>query len=431
MARRVGGGILAAMIVSLCAGGIMEPSAHEGFFGISGIIPDKSYLEELRVDCATSGFWIGPEAGYVGSRKEALHTEQMRSFVELGIAPIATFYAGNVNADHAGWAEEIVRYYTTGAGAAEAGAPVVYWEIGDEENGGWGTGCDPEEYARRVSILAPGIRAACPECKIVLGGLLDGPEMGEWALVPYLDRFLDAGGGDWIDVYAFHYFGLACPSDVLPEAQLYDTARGIVSGMEATLVDHGLEGAPIWVTETSTFSGAMGGIEQSESDQAADLVKRYALLWSLGVQRVLWTYLTEPQYEGTGVGFFDQAGLVYDGLGPYDGGLGVKKRAYYAYLYMLDRLGSAALVESRSLDGVTILRFSAPTGSVTLVWQDPWVRRGPIWCFPEGEVTQTDLVGHGDERRAGPFRIDLGLEPIYLLGAQVSISLTAPALTAP
>jgi hypothetical protein len=150
-------------LFSLVGGGDETVVIREGLFGISGIIPDASYFDELQVDCATSGFWIGASAGFLGGSKEELHTRQFRTFVEHGITPIATFYLGNVTAETARWAEEIVRYYSTGQGAIDVGAPIRYWELGDEQNGTWGTSCDPQEYARRVSALAPAIRRGCPE----------------------------------------------------------------------------------------------------------------------------------------------------------------------------------------------------------------------------------------------------------------------------
>ena len=402
-----------------------------GLFGVSGIFPDYGYFDELEVDCGTSGFWIGLSEGYIGSNKEQLHTRKMREFVEHGITPIATIYLGEVDSDTARWAEEIVRYYSSGQGAIDVGVPVLYWELGDEQNGTWGTSCAPEEYARRVSIVAPAIRRGCPDCQIVMGGLLDGPRMSDWALDPYLRGFLAAGGAEWIDVYAFHYFGLAKPDPALPEAQLYDSAEAIVANIRAALAEVGAEGCPIWVTETATFSGGMGSIEQSENEQAADLVKRYALLGSLGVEVAQWCYVTEPQYEGTGVGFFDQCGLIYDGEGPYDRGAGVKKRAYHAYVELVRQLGDGQFVTRATQSGVTSVQFATPEGPVTVLWQDPWVRTGPVWVESEGNVIVEGICGEAMGVFAGRFRLDLGIEPVYLAGDVAAVSLAAPLLQAP
>jgi hypothetical protein len=419
------------LVVALSAVGAPDQRLRDGFFGISGIIPDFTYFDELRVECATSGFWIGPSAGFVGSNKEALHTRQMRDFVRYGITPIATFYLGNVDAGATDAARTIVEYYTSGKGAIDVGAPVLYWEVGDEENGVWGTSCAPEEYARRVAIVASGIRGTCPECRIVMGGLLDGAAMGDMALAPYLDSFLDAGGGEWIDVYAFHYYGLARPSPLSPGDQLYDSAIDIVDAMRAALEAHGAGDAPIWVTEMATFSGTLGPIRQSETEQAADLVKRYVLLRTLGVEKALWTYLTEPQYEGTGEGFFDQAGLIYDGIGPADRGARVEKEGYRAYVHLVNRLAGASLADSVSADGISWARFERGDERVTVLWQDPWVRQGALWVTPAGEVAVENLRGETLSRHTSVFRLDLEIEPVYLVGGTLDISTAAPLLMAP
>ncbi|MEW5827004.1 MAG: hypothetical protein AB1778_09265 [Candidatus Bipolaricaulota bacterium] len=431
MNRRALIAAVALMAAGLAGSAPADPELRDGFFGISGIIPDFSYLDGLGAECATSGFWIGPSATFLGSNKEELHTRQMREFVTRGVTPIATFYLGSVDASATEAAATIVAHYTTGSGAADVGAPIRYWEIGDEQNGVWATSCSPEEYARRVAIVAAGVRAACPSCVTVLGGLLDGPEMGDWALIPYLERFLAAGGGEWIDVYAFHLFGLARPSPFQPGGPLYDEAATIVDGMRRVLAGYGREDAPLWVTEMSTFSGGMGPIEQSETEQAADLVKRFVLLRFLGVDKALWTYVTEPQFEGTGIGFFDQAGLVYDGIGPYDRGADVKKLAYGAFARMTDRLGGGTWIDGARENGVTWVAFDVRGETVTVLWQDPWIREGPLWITPAASVTVETMLGEPRLSSAQTFRLDLDLEPVYVVGASIAVSVSAPALTAP
>ncbi len=422
-------GLFLAIVGS--ASGTSDAPLRDGFLGISGIIPDFTYFDELKVECATSGFWIGPSADFAGSNKEALHTRQFRDFVHYGITPIGTFYLGNVDASAADAARQIVEHYTSGEGAAAVGAPILAWEVGDEQNGVWRTSCSPEEYARRVAIVASGIRAACPACRIVMGGLLDGPAMGDMALLPYLDQFLAEGGGEWIDVYAFHYYGLARPSPLSPDDMLYDSAVPIVEGMRRLLANHGEADAPIWVTEMSTFSGILGPIEQTETEQAADLVKRFVLLWALGVEKALWTYLTEPQFEGTGVGFFDQSGLIYDGIGPADRGAGVKKVGYRAFVHLVDRLAGATLVDWSRADGVTWARFRRGGETVTVLWQDPWVREGALWITPASSLIVESIEGTEGARHAATFSLNLGIEPVYLLGGEAAISLSAPPLTSP
>jgi len=407
-------------------GGAAIP-VRDGFFGVSGILPDKTLLGELKVDCVRYGFFIGPtDASFIQGNN--LHTRQMTALVEQGVSPMATFWAPEVADDARASVEAIVSYYTSGQGALAIGAPVHYWEIGNEENGAWKTSCLPEEFARRVAIISSGIRAACPACRIVMGGLQDGPQMGEWALEPYLTRFLEAGGGEWIDVYAFHYYGLANPQVPTPEVETYLSGEEVLARMRRVLDHFGKGSSPVWVTETSTFSGRVGDVEQSEDEQAADLVKRFVSLRSLGVEKVFWTYLTEPKYEGTGEGFFDQAGLVYDGFGPSDLGAGVKKKGFFAYQELVRELDETEFSGCSRDAGVTLVRFRRGEGTVSVLWQDPWIRQGPVWVSPRASVRVVDLYGHEVGTFLGTFKLDLELKPVYLQGEVDGISTHPPAL---
>lgn len=259
------------------------------------------------------------------------------------------------------------------------------------------------------------------------GGLLDGPEMGDLALEPYLERFLEAGGGSWIDVYNFHYYGLAWKAG--PAVQFYRTGEDILRRMRLVLDRYGYGDRPIWVSETSTFSGRMGDLVQTEEEQAADLVKRFVLLGQLGVEKVFWTYVTKPRYEGTGEGFFDQAGLVYDGFGPADRGAGVRKKAFYAYQHLVVRLRGAVPAGMHTEQGVTIARFSLNGDTVVVLWQDPWEREGPVWLRGTSPVQIGDIYGVPLSGFEGVRSVTLGMEPVYLVGEGIEVLLQAPPLS--
>jgi hypothetical protein len=405
-------------------------AGEPGFFGISGgMSPDEfHYLAELRVDCVIYGLYIGPQGQPEARPRDRT---RMRGLIERGVTPIPTFWAGEVTPQASASVAEIVAYFTSGPGVKEVGAPIRYWQIGNEENGSWGTSCSPEEFARRVQIIAVGIRQACPDCTVVMGGLLDRPEMGDWALEPYLRQFLAAGGGEWIDVYTFHYYGLAQPHPRLPSAQTYRTGEELVGKMRRVLAKFGYQDRPIWCSETSTYSGRVGEIFQSEEEQAADLVKRFVLLYSLGVEKTFWTFLVEPRYEGTGVGFFDQAGLIYDGFGPYDRGVGVKKLSFFAYRELAARLREAELIGLWEEEGVSWFRFFGRAGEFSVLWQDPWLRQGAVWIQPVGEVEVQDIYGESQGRWGDTFKLQVGLEPMYITGEVMEVSLSAPPLSAP
>lgn len=418
-------GALLVLVAVLTGVSGEEIRVRDGFFGVSGIFPDKGLLGELGADCAVYGFYLGPNSVPGPDTRD---TRQMRDLVAQGVTPIPAFFAPAVEPDVTPRVTEIVRYYTSGEGIDHVGIPVRYWQIGNEPNWGWGTSCSPEEFARRVGIIASGIRAACPDCVILMGGLLDGPEMGDLALEPYLERFLGVGGGDWIDVFNFHYYGVARANDAFG-VQFYRTGEDILRRMRAVLERYGYGDCPVWVSETSTFSGRMGDLLQTEEEQAADLVKRFVLLWQLGVEKVFWTYVTEPKYEGTGEGFFDQAGLVYDGFGPADRGAGVKKKAFYAYQHLIARLRGAMPTGMHSEQGVTTAKFVLNGVPVVVLWQDPWKRQGPIWLRTTSRVQVSDIYGNPLLGFEGSRSLTLGIEPVYLMGEGIEVLLSAPPLS--
>jgi hypothetical protein len=103
---------------------------------------------------------------------------------------------------------------------------VKHWELGNEPdapfrvvdgNAGYGCWGDPSlpdaggaAYAAMLRAAYPAIKAADPEAKVVLGGLLlDCDPDRDGAACPtgrFLDGVLAAGGGDYFDIIAYHSY---------------------------------------------------------------------------------------------------------------------------------------------------------------------------------------------------------------------------------
>ncbi len=180
---------------------------------------------------------------------------------------------------------------------------------------------------------------------------------------------------------------------------------------------YGYQDKPIWVTETSTFSGRMGGLFQSEEEQAADLVKRFAILKAAGVKRVFWCGIEEIDYEGgTDEGFFDQSGLVYDGRGVLDRGKGVKKKSYFAYKEIVKRLSHSSFIRMQNDSLTYLLMFSTPSGKVSVIWQDKWNGNKKIRVIGKGKVEVYSIYGEKLSSFLDAMDLQLGIEPVYLVG---------------
>jgi hypothetical protein len=103
---------------------------------------------------------------------------------------------------------------------------VKYWELGNEPDvdpslvrpnsvfGCWGDNNDPYYgggyYAEMLKVVYPAIKAADPEAKVLIGGLLldcdpTNPPEGQICLPGnFLEGILNNGGGDYFDIVSFH-----------------------------------------------------------------------------------------------------------------------------------------------------------------------------------------------------------------------------------
>jgi len=109
----------------------------------------------------------------------------------------------------------------------------------------------------------------------------------------------------------------------------------------------------------------------------------------------------------------------------------VKKRAFFAYRELAARLEGAGLLSRWEASGMSWFRFLGPAGPFSVLWQDPWLRQGPVWVSPAGEVEVIDICGAPLGRWEDTFSLRLGLEPVYILGEVEMVSLAAPPLSVP
>ncbi len=184
---------------------------RDEFFGISGIVKNKEYFKDLGVGTYRHGFPMGISED-VAVHGKRIHDVSLEQTIRNGATPVVVIHAVKVkDEEHVReLTEKVVKYYTTGEGARKIGGKIKYWQIGNEENGGWFTSCSPEEYFHRLRVYASGIKKACPDCVVIMGGLLDGVP-GERSLESYLKRFLELGGGEYVDSFDFHFYGTVKP----------------------------------------------------------------------------------------------------------------------------------------------------------------------------------------------------------------------------
>jgi hypothetical protein len=102
----------------------------------------------------------------------------------------------------------------------------------------------------------------------------------------FLDEFLAAGGGRFVDGVAFHGYGNTIPSS--PEE-----VNRIVDAVQAVMAKRGISSLPLWDTESSW--GPAKHLP-NEDDRVAFVARHYLLQWSKGVQRDYWYAWNDNDY---------------------------------------------------------------------------------------------------------------------------------------
>lgn len=255
--------------------------------------------------------------------------------------------------------------------------PVKYWQVCNQVTDTCsGIECSDNnnyaiKYAKVQELTYLGVKASCPECQVLIAG--DSRK----ELYPPVYEALN---GEYVDIIDKHFYGEESDYVKIQEEMAY---------LKDSLQNAGfnLEELKFWITETGTYSGDPidgdpGDLPyQSEAQQAQGLVKRYAVAFGEGVEKVLWAWNIVEGFQAFGCDccIFDYTGLIYDGNSehqtcddndPYDRGAGVKKLAYYSFKLMMDKIGGFTNVETIQDSGNYIYKFTKNNKPVYVAWND-------------------------------------------------------------
>lgn len=170
------------------------------------------------------------------------------------------------------------------------------YEMWNEPNAiGFYTGT-AAEMAHLVSLAYPIIKSNDPQAIVVS----PAPSSTGWP-TPYdtwMNEFLAAGGGKYVDVIAWHAYAGRSNQPALPPENVVEQIKKI----RAVMAKNGVSALPLWDTE-----GGWGSDAQLPDEQAqADFLSRWYLIqFSYGVARVYWYQWDNPKWgtlwrEGTG-----------------------------------------------------------------------------------------------------------------------------------
>ena len=249
--------------------------------------------------------------------------------------------------------------------------PIKYWQVNNEPN------VTKAGYAELQRITYTAIKEACPDCKVLIGGATGFPEdyIADFDL--FYAPILAELGGRFVDIFDFHWYGTADG-----EYRLRDTATGqdVLKHILSTLTANGFPpDLPVWITEMGSYSGDPADLPkslpfQTERQQALDYFKRFIYPLSRGVEKVFPAFgLMEGFMHDNG--YFDHTGLIYDGNGSDDPGLGVKKLSYYTYKLMTEKLEGSEWDDVRTIresDNVYVYKFTKKDSGnpVYVAWWD-------------------------------------------------------------
>ncbi|MHB1390850.1 MAG: glycoside hydrolase family protein [Thermoleophilia bacterium] len=291
---------------------------------------------------------------------------------------------------------------------------IKLWQVGNEPNISM---ANPDDFPSFFLAGSQVIRDTCPDCRILLAAVATRNFTTEQARAVYRHALAtiaaQPGGKQSFDIFDMHFYGFAGSQDEL-EANIL-AYRGM-------LADNGF-GADIevWITETGTYTGQPvtppGAPAQTEDQQAAELVRRFATALGSGLTRVSWARPYENyRYSGVANGFYDNAGLIYNGIGPgAKRGIkaGTRKEAWYAYRTMAAKVSGYQEVAAVA-PGIYVFRFDAGRPPVYVAW-DTGANVVLDQALPDsdrGAVTVTDVTGK--ETQSDTASISLDTMPIFV-----------------
>lgn len=247
--------------------------------------------------------------------------------------------------------------------------PIKYWMVGNEPSV-----LRAKDFAELQRITYTAIKEACSDCVVLIGGVAGMPPADKYIsdFNIHYKPILDTLAGKYVDIMDFHWYGNATGD--------YRGAKDAYNYIRSVLNADGFPNIPIWITEMGSYSGDPKEVPQNPTDwlpqterqQALDYLKRFVYPLSFGVKKIFPAFgLMEGfKYDS---GYFDYTGLIYDGWGTGDLGLGVKKLSYYTYKKMTEILEGSdwnTIQTIQESGDVYIYKFIKSGKPIYVAWWD-------------------------------------------------------------
>jgi hypothetical protein len=319
----------------------------------------REELTATRLHSSTHGryHWRSFDRVVDAERRDGLHVLGLLDYSNTWGYPNHGYmpHAGisRLAADFASYVYAVARHYR---------GRIRAWQIWNEPDRAvfWKPAPNPSDYARLLDAAYRAVKRADPRDNVVMAGTTDVD-------LPFVRAVVRAGGR--FDVVAVH------PYRNLPETSLLATVGALRSLHR-----------PIWFSEIGWAAGVGCWECTDELDQAAYLVRFYALAAAADVQRVFWYDLRDdPNSIVSPEAHF---GLVRRDLSA--------KPSYLAYAALARVLRGARFVRADALGarGLYALRFATARGAVEVAWNTGGAAAGVkfAWRGPAFEVDDLGAV---------------------------------------
>lgn len=275
---------------------------------------------------------------------------RLKRLADKGISPIVlldgcpnwacTFPGGPIRVEHVGDFVEFMSAMAAHYGRAPYNTH--YWEFwnepdafsGEQNRYLWGT--HPDRYADMLKAIRPGMKDADPNAKLIMGGIAydNFQEDGGPFNRNFVDGFLSAGGGQYLDYFNFHYY---------VQNIHWCSLTAKLNELRAKLAAHNVD-VPIITSETGFTSSRD---HQSDPDtQSLYVAQTYAQALGERMSSVAWFAAKDFQTDVPGWQLFKDSGLM-DINGNF-------KPSYQAYKTAVAALGQRSPVRALAAsDGVS------------------------------------------------------------------------------
>jgi hypothetical protein len=278
------------------------------------------------------------------------------------------------------------------------GSEIKAVEIWNEYNGTWCTGPATLDrsgtYTKMLQQAYTQIKAVRPDVTVVGGSTINVP-------LPYWEKLMQDGALSSMDALSIHPYRYNSP----PEGIEND----VIALQNLTKKYNNGQTKPIWVTEIgwAIQDGSVPGtLAIDEPTQAKFLVRAFALLLSVNVQRIYWYLLHDDQ---------DIMGLTTPDATP-------RQSAYAMQIINTELAGATFVTRESTLPGLYSMLFTRPDGTqVRVMWS-----LQPTTVTVSGQTRVTDMVGNDIGVSS---QLNLGDSPVYVEGPLQGLPPAPPAET--